>query len=233
MSYYVEVPSAPVREKRWAIFYDAYSGLGSIRFVELARITRPKSFEFCKTIVDDMRAAVAAGSRQTWLNSAQVVEWHSAKKSFETVYPPPAQAAKPADNPPDRVLDANGKWRAVPLDKCVRTFRGWKLPFSIIDSDENPRADWIVGETKTSIVEKLSDHGYQLSRDILSSYPEVAAPVLEAPPAEKGYTQAELNAAPAFTHTEYDKIPAAEAKQLWYTDLFFREWVRRVSKGKA
>jgi hypothetical protein len=238
--YVTEFPAAPDTERRFGTFGNPYSGFQSIHFVPLnkvifrdgnGRLTCAKSLSWCRRMTDDCRAAVAQGWSQKWLGSARVLKYLSASNSFELVYDAVAEVTAAIDNPSGVQKAWDGTFRKIPLHLCEKTFRGWRLKFAIIDSGGVPRADYISGATKAEIVEKLRDSTYQLSKDIMSSFPlahpsEIPDPV--APVTEYVPTEAELAAVQPLNYTEWTLIPSSEHKRRYAFDPLYREAFKKM-----
>lgn len=243
--YAVEVLNAPVRETRFAIVpRGEFTDYSDIQFVALGKaiyMGRDKQLacrhplSFNERIVDYLHSLVKAGSPQTWLSSARVVRYLASTKEFKAVYTgQPEQSQAPADNPPAVKVAFDGTVRVIPLHLIEKTFRGYRLPFSIIDSAGIPRADYIVGSTKTEIVEKLFDPDYVLVRDIVSSYPvgdPRDLPPAPTPVVERVYTEDELANVEAMTHAEFDNISAEETKQRFLLEPLFKARVLKMEKN--
>jgi hypothetical protein len=244
----VECPEAPIRENRFATFGNEYSGFQSIHFVPLSKVIYrdrrtnalvcAKGLSLCQRMTDDLHQAVRDGWSQKWLSSARVVKYISATQSFETVYTGKEQEhVRVEPEVPKAFLCQDGTWRVPPETGFSRGTRESSLSIAHVDRTTNQAyADRIVGQNKLRILQKLFDSPLPWVIDLTKTYPLANPQDIPAPPqpvVEYVPTQAEIDAAPAMTHEEFDKLPAAVINEQFILDPIFRARIRKMEAEDA
>jgi hypothetical protein len=249
--YAVEVPGIPNKndyETRFATFPgNEYSGIGSLKMVKLGKVIYrdkrgvlvcAKSFDLNCRIVDDLHEAVKNGHPQQFLATARVVKYISATNSFEVAYSGRVEK-RAAIEPeiPKAFLAHDGTWRKPPSFGFSKGAREWGLGVAHVDRGSNVAyADRFNGTTKLETLQKLFESPVPWVQDYVLTLPFADPqdiPVPPEPAVEYVPTQAEIDAAPALSHEEFDKLPAAVINEQFVLDPIFRARVRKMEAEDA
>jgi hypothetical protein len=241
--YAVEVPKAPVHEKRFATFFgNQYSSFRDIHFVELSKVimrdragnlTSRKGLSLCRRIVDDLQRAVKDGWSQKFLASARVVKYLEATNSFEVVYSGPEgpKAAEDLTNIPKVAQAADGRWHVVPTTGFTRGQREWNYKHAFMDSRGEPRSIHLTYPTLPGLIQLMFDSTFPIHQEMVAQFPLAAAADIPQPPTpvvEHVPTVAELAAVKPFPVDEYNRMPSEEYKKRHILEPLFREAIRKM-----
>jgi hypothetical protein len=245
----VEVPQAPVQSERYCIVPSGQlGGYSDIKFVPLAKaiyrtgknsptVSR-HSFSFCESIVECLHNLVKAGSPQKWLQSARIVQYLPAINEFRPVEQKQEKAALVEPEIPKAFLAADGTYRRPPTVGFSKGPREWALAIAHVDRNTSVAyADRFNGATKLGTIQRLFDPLMPAwVQDYIKTLPLADPqdiPVAPEPIVEYVPTQAELAAAPAMTHEEFDKLPASFLNEQFILDPIFRARVRKMEAEDA
>jgi hypothetical protein len=232
----VEVVKALDQSKRFLVcLRQIYSDLSDASFVEAGKAIwrdsqgrwhAKNATDTNKRIADDARKRAAAGAPESWLSSAQVVEYMPSRHEWKVIYKgePVSQATVEPEVPP-AFLSTDGTFR-IPPSAGFNHGREWSLSIAHVDRNTNqPFADRFIGKTKLEVLEKLFSSPIPWVQDLVKTYPlanpeDVPQPV--EPVAERSLTPAEIAAIQPFDWGEYVNMPADVYKKRYVLDPRFR-----------
>ena len=211
-------------------FEDSGLTFGTIRQVTTGyrpNFVSKHTLESYKMWCDFLRERAKAGLISPHFASARVSTW-TQDGGTSPFYTGVQKEVVVEDNPSAVQKIFDGTYRILPLSTIERTPRGYRLPF-LVTSQGRPIGDYVTGVTKSEIVEKLLDGAYQLSKDIVLSYPFASPTDIPAPvPAvfERVYSSAELAAVPPYAWPAHEGVPTWEGAKANIGDPAFQKLIR-------
>ena len=247
MGVLVEVVKAPDQLHRYLIAAgNTYGGPRDVKFVNV----REASTEFrrgqwtgkmfvalAERIFNDFLNAANQGLEAGYFKSIRVTTYADHEENRQVIYPREAEAVHTEPEVLPVAQASDGAWRVVPTTGFKKGPRDWTFSFAFMDSNNEPRTGTFTGKTKQECVLKLFGaimpaFVVEYVRTLPLAHPN---DIPREPEPEKDYVprQAEIDAVPAMTPSEWNSIPSAVATRRYALDWKFRISVDKLSAKEA